>query len=122
MIKVKSITNTCSMCPSQWEGITLDGKKVYVRYRWGYLRVEVDDNQIYGKQLKNDSPSTEEHWQDLLEAGYSPETVESMKNSEKVMREFLGDDPFSYDGHMDYEELVQHTKDLIEWPIICCSE
>ena len=46
MIKVTSITQTCSACPAQWEGITEDNRKIYVRYRWGYLSVrigEIDD-------------------------------------------------------------------------------
>ena len=48
-IKVNSIKQTCGACPSQWEGETDDKKYVYVRYRWGVLRVDVDSKTIYGE-------------------------------------------------------------------------
>lgn len=31
------LRQTCSACPSQWEGRTEDGLDLYVRYRWGQL-------------------------------------------------------------------------------------
>jgi hypothetical protein len=31
------LRQTCSACPSQWEGRTEDGLDLYVRYRWGWL-------------------------------------------------------------------------------------
>lgn len=37
--RVVAIVRTCPACPSQWEGRTADGRAVYVRYRWGTLRV-----------------------------------------------------------------------------------
>jgi len=37
MIKVVELTQTCSACPSQWSGVTEDGRDIYVRYRWGHL-------------------------------------------------------------------------------------
>jgi hypothetical protein len=39
MIKVNKILNTCSACPSQWEGTTEDNQNIYVRYRWGHLSI-----------------------------------------------------------------------------------
>jgi len=42
--KVKSLTQTCSACPSQWEGTLADGRMIYIRYRWGYLSVCVSPN------------------------------------------------------------------------------
>lgn len=41
MLIVTEITKTCNGCPAQWEGTTQDGKYVYARYRWGFLRVSV---------------------------------------------------------------------------------
>lgn len=32
---------TCSACPSQWEGTDIFGNEVYIRYRWGYLTIQV---------------------------------------------------------------------------------
>lgn len=43
MIHVIAIVRTCKTCPSQWSGLTQDGKWVYVRYRWGHLEIIVDD-------------------------------------------------------------------------------
>jgi hypothetical protein len=42
MIRVTEIRNTCSACPSQWEGLTDDEQVVYIRFRWGHLSVGVD--------------------------------------------------------------------------------
>lgn len=38
---VISIKQTCSACPSQWEGRLIDGDYIYVRYRWGGLGVGI---------------------------------------------------------------------------------
>jgi hypothetical protein len=42
--KLISLTQTCAMCPSQWEGILDNGKHVYVRYRWGQITLRVGKN------------------------------------------------------------------------------
>lgn len=39
MVDVKELEKTCEACPAQWEGITRDGRHVYVRYRYGWLQV-----------------------------------------------------------------------------------
>jgi hypothetical protein len=40
--KIVQLIQTCSACPSQWEGKTADGQQVYIRYRWGHLSIGVD--------------------------------------------------------------------------------
>ncbi len=35
------LKQTCVACPSQWEAYTTDGRLVYIRYRWGWLTVQV---------------------------------------------------------------------------------
>lgn len=40
-MKVAELTQTCSACPSQWEGRLEDGSAIYIRYRWGRLGVAV---------------------------------------------------------------------------------
>ena len=40
-LKVVEIKKTCERSPSQWEGKTDDGRFVYVRFRWGHLRVSL---------------------------------------------------------------------------------
>ena len=37
-----SIRRTCCACPSQWEGMTTDGRWFYIRYRWGGLELGID--------------------------------------------------------------------------------
>jgi rRNA maturation protein Nop10 len=43
---VKSLIMTCQYCPSQWEARTFDDKFVYIRYRWGTLSLEIDDEVV----------------------------------------------------------------------------
>jgi hypothetical protein len=52
VIRVSRIRKTCNACPSQWEGVTPDGAKVYVRYRWGGLSVGVGAEPL-GKDYGN---------------------------------------------------------------------
>lgn len=40
-MKVISLQKTCSACPAQWEGKLEDGRMIYIRYRWGHLRLDV---------------------------------------------------------------------------------
>lgn len=45
---------TCGACPSQWEGRLLDGRFVYVRYRWGCLAVGMEatmEDAIMNREL-----------------------------------------------------------------------
>jgi len=44
-LTIVALTQTCGMCPSQWEGTTDDGKAVYIRYRHGELSVGVGKDQ-----------------------------------------------------------------------------
>lgn len=43
MIVVRELELTCESCPAQWQGRTVDGRFVYVRYRSGWLQVGVGD-------------------------------------------------------------------------------
>ena len=38
---VVEIERTCTACPAQWEGKTRDNRPVYIRYRYGYLSVQI---------------------------------------------------------------------------------
>lgn len=50
-MRIKNVSQTCWACPSQWEGSFTDGSALYIRYRWGYLSVEKDGEEIYGEQV-----------------------------------------------------------------------
>jgi hypothetical protein len=52
MMYIKTLQMTCEACPSQWEGETICGKQIYIRYRGGYLRVDIDGvgNTVWGVQ------------------------------------------------------------------------
>jgi hypothetical protein len=51
MIQVAKIEQTCTSCPSQFEGTTSDGKYVYARYRFGTLVVEIDNQEILSQTV-----------------------------------------------------------------------
>ena len=48
--ELEMITN---ICPTQWEGRTLDGLMFYARYRWGGLSVDIGGNQIFYKNYND---------------------------------------------------------------------
>jgi hypothetical protein len=68
-IEIVRLEQTCTACPSQWEGATAHGQAVYVRYRWGYLSVRIDGNEVYGAQVGDgyDGTMTTEELADILE-------------------------------------------------------
>lgn len=76
---VDNIIQTCSACPSQWEGSLEDGRMFYARYRWGCLSIEV----------------SKEPTNDVLEA--------IGEDGDTVYYEVLGD---NYDGFLHQDELV----------------
>lgn len=45
------IRRTCHACPAQWEGMVEDGQHLYIRYRWGWLRVEVGNEIVYHQRV-----------------------------------------------------------------------
>ena len=40
---LENIKQTCSACPSQWEAKTVNGRPVYIRYRSGWLTVQMGE-------------------------------------------------------------------------------
>ena len=51
MYKIKTIRQTCFACPSQWEGKTTDDHDIYIRYRGGYLRLDIDGKTAWGGEV-----------------------------------------------------------------------
>jgi hypothetical protein len=88
MINVVKIVNTCSACPSQWEGLTDTNQQIYFRYRWSALTVEigaVNDMSRFGGVSGNY----------IFESNYG--------NS-------------GFDGSMDYETLKSLVSEKINLP------
>ena len=45
--KVAHLTMTCSACPTQWEGETEEGVAIYIRYRYGSLTLDLDNETVF---------------------------------------------------------------------------
>jgi len=86
MIKVKEIIQTCPACPSQWEGVTDDGRPIYIRYRWGSLSVSI---------------------------GEKGGDVTSAVRGEVILGKELGE---GLDGSLEYSKLREVVKNVIELP------
>lgn len=63
MIKVKTLSQTCGACPSQWEGKTTNDEEIYIRYRWGTLRVDINKETVYCKVVGGEYDGTMDFWQ-----------------------------------------------------------
>ena len=57
-IGIKYIRKTCECYPSQWEAKLMDGRMLYIRYRWGVLSIraslkKTDDimDAVNGKEI-----------------------------------------------------------------------
>lgn len=87
-LRVKELTQTCSACPSQWEGTLDDGRMVYVRYRWGYLSVRVSPGEA----------------DDVMDA----------VGGEEVFGAEIGDE---LAGVLTYQQLRDCTSEFVEWPL-----
>ena len=46
-MKVKDLIRFGSYCPAQWDGETDNGKKVYIRYRWGVLTIDLNGEEVF---------------------------------------------------------------------------
>ncbi len=53
-MEVKELRDLGGACPTQWEGRTLDGRAVYIRYRFGQLTVDVDGETLYSEGVGAD--------------------------------------------------------------------
>jgi len=83
--QVTTFKQTCSACPSQWEGKLADGRWLYVRYRWGNLRVGIGE----------DWPTA------IMNSSHRP-----------IIDEDLGDD---LAGVLTTEEMQLHTMLYLDW-------
>lgn len=95
MITIVKMIETCSGCPSQWDGWDVHGRYYYFRYRWGTLRV--------------DATPTEEAWPDRAETIYCEEHGDSLDGimSYDILKTHLA----SLMTLPDYCELYGENKD-----------
>lgn len=115
MIVVKEITEFGGACPFQLEGKTDKGESVYARYRWGHLRVEVNNEIVFTKQLGEDQDD-EAVLKQYEEGGMSADRIASMRTTFENMRKFSPGEPLSFDGYMDMDKLRAATEGHIQWP------
>lgn len=86
-LNITGILQTCAVCPSQWNARTDDGRRVYIRYRWGGLEVHVA-RTIESDPLDDDG--------------------------EVVLEVQLGD---QWDGRLSYDELRGALGDVLDLPL-----
>lgn len=103
---IVSLTQTCSACPSQWEGKTANGEEVYVRYRWGHLNVDIDGVTKFSKQL--------DYGDDHFEMEGFGRTKGEWKKSDEIMKKMNGGF-ISYAGTLTFGELVEATMGWFVW-------
>jgi hypothetical protein len=116
MIIVSEIIEAGGACPFQVSAKTDKGEEVYARYRWGQLRVEVEKEVVFVKQIGEDQDD-EAILNEQRASGLDEKLVEQNAKIFKAMREFRGDGgPLSFDGYMDLEGLRKATEGVIQWP------
>ena len=77
----------CGMCPTIISGKTIEGWTIYARYRWGLLSVRID-----------------------------PRDPAPFCGAAGVWIMAKQIDPEGLDGWMEYDEIKQHTSEMVTWP------
>lgn len=114
VIVVKTIEEAGGACPFQVKATTETGGSLYARYRWGVLTVEVDDVEVFEKDLGEDQDD-DLAISKMRASGLQEETISSLASSWVEMRKVIGG-KLCFSGFMSLAELVQHTKDVVQWP------
>jgi hypothetical protein len=91
--KITELRQTCLMSPSQWEGKLETGQVIYIRYRWGRLTINISYD------ISDD--------------------ILSAINGFEIFSCIVGE---SYDGFLSYLDLIDITKNFIEYPKIIEEE
>lgn len=68
-VDLSTLRQTCSACPSQWEGKLTNGSNLYVRYRYGTLRVDIDGQSVFSTDI-GDQWDGSITWENVIR--YSP--------------------------------------------------
>ena len=87
LLIVKTPSQTCNACPSQWEGHLSNGKMIYIRYRWGTLTADISKN------------ATDDIYDAIGES------------SDEIFYKKIGDE---FDGTMGTTEMLKHLSDIVK--------
>lgn len=79
-MRVANIKQTCSACPSQWEGHTEDGRMFYIRFRWGGLSIEISEEPTNVIQKAMDILLFDEQISDSLDGILTEEELKPYMN------------------------------------------
>jgi len=114
-IVVAEVTSFGGACPTQLEGKTEDGKEVYARYRGGRLRVEIDNEVLFSKQLDygEDDDHSLEYYHKVF--GYDEERAKKSLESHELMK-LMNGGYVSYHGTLSYDALIEATEGWLVWP------
>jgi hypothetical protein len=86
MIKISEILNYGGTCPFQIDALTNDNRRIYGRYRHGYVRVYISKTDDLTDDVVIDG--------DLI---------------------YRHDTGRPYDGYMSLEEFKEKTKSVLDW-------
>jgi hypothetical protein len=50
MVEIADISEI-SHKPSRWEGTTVDGEELYIKYAWGELLIELDGETVFQQEI-----------------------------------------------------------------------
>lgn len=73
MIEQNTLKQTCWGCPSSWRGKTKLGEEVYIRFRWGTLTVDVNDELVYSENPYGE----EDNWSGVMSESEMIEYINS---------------------------------------------
>lgn len=54
LLVLRDIAKTCDAYPAQWSGISKEGHKIYIRYRHGIFRLDIDDETVLRLDMGDD--------------------------------------------------------------------
>lgn len=65
---ITRLEKVCEGCPAAWEGRTQSGAQIYIRYRWGHFRVDINGEIVMSESRGDghDGTMTTEEMQLIL--------------------------------------------------------
>ena len=115
MYNVKTVLNYGGACPFQLEGLTDWDEEIYVRYRGGNLRIDINDKTVFSKRIGENE--TDKHLIEDMKnrLHYTDEQIQKRLEGFQMMRE-MNNGYLCFDGYLTIQELIEETKEIINWP------